>query len=207
MKAWLWLADTAAAADAGWFEAARALLTASETARLRRIARPQRRAQFACGHLLLRHLIGTRAALPPAAVVIESTPAGVAVAAPSGWRASLAHSGNWVAALAAAVDAALGVDIEAMREARDIEAIAAAACGRRATSRTEAYLLWVQHEAEFKSAPARVPCYVGTWRGLALAACADTAPEVALLDLAHPQSPQPIRIDWTVRASLRDVVV
>jgi 4'-phosphopantetheinyl transferase len=203
MRPWLWLARLPAA-DATGFDAAAAVFSASESARLARIARPARRAQFVGAHLLLRHLIAARAALPPQAVAVESTADGVAVVAPSGWRASLAHSAHWVAALAG--DAPLGVDIESMRGGRDIEAIVEAACGRRAASRTEAYLLWAQHEAEVKRGAPGAPAHVATWEGLALAACADAAPQVARFDFARPDAPQPIRLDWTVRPPLRDAL-
>lgn len=203
MRPWLWLASLPAA-DAAWFDAAAAGFSASECTRLARIARPARRAQFVCAHLLLRHLIAARAALPPHAVAVESTAAGVAIVAPSDWRASLAHSGDWVAALAGG--APLGVDIEAMRGGRDIEAIVEATCGQRAASRTEAYLLWVQHEAQIKRGAPGAPVRVAIWDGLALAACADAAPRVARFDFARPHAVQPLAIDWTVRPPLRDAL-
>jgi 4'-phosphopantetheinyl transferase len=201
MRPWLWLADIAGA-DAAWLETVAAAFSASERARLARIARPARRAQFVGAHLLLRHLVAARAALAADAVRVESTAHGVAIAAPTGWRASLAHAGNWVAALAG--DAPLGVDVESMNGARAIEAIVEAACGRRAASRTEAYLLWVQHEAELKCAVQGMPTHVGVWEGLALAACVDAAPQVARFEFARPQAPQSIRIEWTTRPPLRD---
>lgn len=203
MRPWLWLADIAGA-DAAWLQMVAAGFSASERARLARIARPARRAQFVCAHLLLRHLIAARAGLPLQGVVVESTADGVAIAAPSGRRASLAHSGNWVAALAG--DAPLGVDVESMNSARAIEAIVEAVCGRRAASRTEAYLLWVQHEAELKCAVHGTPTHVAAWEGLALAACADTAPRVARFDFAGPEEPQPLAVEWTTRPPLRDAL-
>jgi hypothetical protein len=86
----------------------------------------------------------------------------------------------------------LGVDIEAMRADRDIEAIVAAACGLRTASRAAAYLHWARHEAQTKAdaGPAGVASHAAIWRGagidyaLAVAGCAaPIASQVALDDL------------------------
>ncbi|MCS7100302.1 MAG: hypothetical protein NZL99_01255, partial [Burkholderiaceae bacterium] len=179
MRPWLWLAAIPAAPDDRWSSDAHAALTASERARLGRLARGQRRAQFLAGHWLLRLLLAARSAVAAMSVAIESTANGVAVASPAGWRASVSHSGRWVAAAVDCDVAPLGVDIEMMRGPRDIEAIVAAACGRQPTSRTQAYLLWAQHEAQFKCGVAAARCWHAVWGELALACAGRAAPQVS----------------------------
>lgn len=197
----LWLTDIAAAQQPGFIEGWTARFAASERARLQRLSRPQRRLQFVCGHALLRYLLADCARVPVGQVQVESGTAGVVVACPAGWHASVAHSGRWVAALVA--QRPVGVDIEAMRGERDIRGIVAAACGRRTASRAQAYRVWTQYEAELKCA-ANDATHVASWGELALAANAPTPPLVALFDLARPATARGLDLAWTARPTLRD---
>ncbi|MFN3565686.1 MAG: 4'-phosphopantetheinyl transferase family protein [Burkholderiaceae bacterium] len=201
MSAWLWLADLAPADDPRWQRDALALLSASEYARLARLARRRRRAQFLCAHVLLRHLLSTRADVSAAHVTVVSSVAGVTVAAPAGWSASIAHSGDWVAAAVDERGAPLGVDLENMHARRDIEAIVAAACGVSVSSPIEAYRWWTQREAEFKAGAPAARTWTATWGALALALCGQTPPQAQRFDWARAR-PTRLKLVWTAAAPL-----
>ena len=151
----LWLADIAVATQPGWIETHSAWLTSEERERLARFTRPQRRAQFLAGHILLRRLVAACWRIDPRDVQVATRADGSPeVLVPAGVQCSLAHTGRWVAALVQpgeADDWRPGVDIESMRSDRPIEAIVKVACGIDAGSREEAYRAWAQHEAQIKA--------------------------------------------------------
>lgn len=199
----LWIADIAPAREAAWAARHAAWLTPSEVARLDRIRRPQRRAQLLAGHVLLRRLVAAATGVPAAAVVVCSDPEGrPAIETPGGWRASLAHSGEWVVALVDAGLAAPGVDIEYRKPQRDIRAIVRAACGLDIDSRDEAYLVWAQREAEFKAGAAVADVWVATWDDHALAVCAGAVPATTAVDLAGDGVARELPLVWTSRPRL-----
>jgi 4'-phosphopantetheinyl transferase len=195
------LAEVAPATRRDWVGRHEPWLTPSERARLLRIVRPQRRAQFVAGHVLLRRLVAACAGLEARAVAVESLPDGRPwLGAPAAWQVSLAHSQRWVAALAGAGEAALGVDIEWINPARAIEALVQLAGMPRPDSREHAYLLWAQREAQFKAAGGGAGLHVAIWQGHALAVCGPSAPAVAWVDLADTAPAQPLALTWAVPA-------
>jgi 4'-phosphopantetheinyl transferase EntD len=181
------------------------LLSASERQRWDAIRRPERRAQFFAGHLLLRRLVGDVAGAPAATVSLQMEADGrPRLASPPGWNVSLAHSGRWVAALVDAGVHAVGVDIE-LRKQRDIGAIVQAAYGVYAASPDEAYAMWAQHEAEFKAGPeaARATAtWVASFDDHALAVCARATPRVAIVRLDDEGPSRPVDIAWSCRVAL-----
>jgi 4'-phosphopantetheinyl transferase len=196
----LWLADIAPARRADWIDAHAGWLSASERARWQRIARPERRAQFLAGHVLLRRLVAACGTDAAADVVVTSGDDGRPGV--SGWQPSLAHSKQWVAALLDADGAPVGVDIEWMLPARQIETIVRLACSVEADSPERAYLVWAQREAEIKAGSQRQSTRVATWNGHALAACASAAPAVALVDLETQTAPVALGFAWTTISPL-----
>ncbi len=199
----VWLADLAPAHDAAWTARHDAWLTPDERARAGRIQRPERRAQLVAGHVLLRRLAAAVSGVPADAVRVGAEAEGRPIVAwPSGWRASLAHSGRWIAALLDAGDVDAGVDIERHAPRRDIRALVQAACGVSAASDDEAYLTWAQREAEIKAGAAAPSTWVATWTGHALAVCARAAPVVFQTDLGSDRPPVAVSIDWQRRGRL-----
>lgn len=160
LPATLWLAHAATAPAPDEVQSAAAVFSPSEQARLARITRPARRAQFIAGHLLLRALLQS---LGVAAPVIEVAADGRPLAQDADGRGvgvSLAHSGGWVAALAGG-EGVPGVDIELSRDApadpqwpagRPPRLIAADELDR-----------WVVAEARAKSLPRHASCWVSRW--------------------------------------------
>jgi len=202
---WLWLAEIDPATRTDWIDAHTAWLSSSEQARLQRILRPERRAQLMAGHILLRHLVAARSGLAAGNVQIRSNPDGrPELVGRADLQPSIAHSKRWVAALLDAGDAAVGVDIEFMQPERQIEKIVQLACSVEAGSREQAYLVWVQREAQIKAASGIAPVWVTTWSGHALAACSRTPPEVAIvaLESVAPTPVRPLQLSWTSRPPL-----
>ena len=200
----LWLAEIGPAQRSDWIERHTPWLSDTELARLQRIARPERRAQLLAGHVLLRRLVAACAGGAAPEVEVRSLPDGrPELIAPAGWRASLAHSKRWVAALLDSGTRGAGVDIELMRPGRQIETIVKLACSVDAQSPQQAYLLWTQREAQIKAGSDAAGIWVTTWARNALAACASAAPEVALVDLATDAPPRPLRLAWTACSRLR----
>lgn len=197
---WLWLADIKPATLPDWIERHASGFSASEQARLQRISRPERRTQFLAGHVLLRRLVAARSGVAAAQVRIESQRDGRPdLLEPAGWRPSLAHSRQWVAALLVANGDGPGVDIEFMQPTRQIQTIVKLACSVDAESREHAYLVWAQREAELKASTNPPETWVTTWSGHALAVCAKGPPEAALLDLARDGPAVTLGLDWTKR--------
>lgn len=191
----LWLADIAPARRSDWVDAHAGWLSASERMRWQRITRPERRAQFLAGHVLLRRLVAACGADAAADVVVTSDSEGRPGVA--GWQPSLAHSKQWVAALLDVAGDTVGVDIEFMQLSRQIETIVRLACSVEAESPEQAYLVWAQREAEIKAGSQRQSTSVATWNGHALAACASATPAVALVDLDTQSAPAAMSLAWT----------
>jgi phosphopantetheinyl transferase len=200
---WLWLAEISPATRPEWIERHTAWLSATEHARLQRIVRPERRAQFLAGHILLRRLVAARTGVAAHEVVVTSLPDGrPEFEALPGWRPSLAHSKRWVAGLLISGPENAGIDIEFMQPARQIEAIVRLACSVETGSREDAYLIWAQREAEIKAGGHPNATWVTTWSGHALAACSKAVPEAALVDLAVDQPAVSVALAWTNRAPI-----
>lgn len=200
-RAELWLADIAPAADPAWVTGFEPQLSASERARLARLVRPQRRQQFLAAHALARRAVAAYAGLAASAVQIVQDPAGRPhVGAPPGLRISLAHADGCAAVLLdAASREALGVDLEACRPERDIEAIVAA-LGESAASRFDAYARWALHEARHK-APGAASGWVGAWRDFVLAAAGvDRPPLVRHVALDGDAEPVVVHLEWAARS-------
>jgi len=117
----LWLASCTPALDPIWVEQQLSLFSASERARLARINRSQRRAQFVAGHVLARQLL--HFALGHAVTVEVAGDGRPLLIAAEPWTLSLSHSGLWVTALLA--EGTAGVDIELDRPLRDAAALRA----------------------------------------------------------------------------------
>ena len=195
---WLWLADIGPAGQPAWIEQHGAWLSPSERLRLQRIVRTERRMQMFAGHVLLRRLVAARTGVNAREVDVCSQPDGrVELIAPSGWRPSLAHSKQWVAALLGGGMIRVGVDIERMQPDRQIQTIVKLACSIETESREHAYLVWAQREAELKAGTDARGAWVATWAGNALAVCASARPVVAEVDLAADKPARTLELAWT----------
>ncbi|HUL64293.1 MAG TPA: hypothetical protein VLW55_06725 [Burkholderiaceae bacterium] len=200
---WLWLADIGPATRPDWVERHGRWLSESEQARLQRIGRAERKAQLLAGHILLRRLVAARAGVAAEEVKLCSQPDGrVELISPCGWQPSLAHSKQWVAALADPGTAGAGVDIELMQGERQIQAIVQLSCAVETESREHAYLVWAQREAELKAGPGAVGTWVTTWTGHALAVCARGSPLVMQVDLAGGAPARALELVWSGRPPL-----
>lgn len=137
-----------------------ALLGEQELARCARFLRRERRRQFVLGRVLARKAIGLLLGVSPGALAIVDTPgAAPRLAAPHHAHFSISHSGPWVAC-AVSADTALGLDIETIDPARDVESLAAQAfdaaqcawlAARPEASRLrDFYMAWSAQEARIK---------------------------------------------------------
>ena len=137
-------------------------LSASELARWRQFARPQRQRQFLVGRVLLRQALAPLLGVPARAIaLLEQRGAAPRLVLPAGARAgfSISHSGPWVAC-AVSADTALGLDIEMLDAARDLTALAGQAFDARTCAWLAAlapqervgdfYRLWSTQEARIK---------------------------------------------------------
>jgi len=144
-----------------------ALFTPSERARLARISRPRRRAQFVVAHCMLRSALASRGA-HNALVEVDAEGrlhlhAGVAV------YASISHSQEFVATIAASEP--VGVDLESKTRKWDPDA-AAAMLELSVDADTPDALLraWVTAEARLKAGPGASPhVWLSRWEGCQLA--------------------------------------
>lgn len=160
----LWLSD-AAALDEDALAGHLDWLSAGERERHGAFTRPLRRRQFLAGRVMLRQAVGALLGVPARQVSLEERPG----AAPRlAWPQrddvgySISHSGKWVAC-AVSLEAALGLDIEIMDAARDLDSLAGQAFepaeiawlrARPEAARTEDfYALWCAREARFKLPP------------------------------------------------------
>lgn len=100
-------------------------LTDEENTRASRFLQPDDRLRFITGRGLARHLLGLRLHLPPRAIPLLATPAGKPfVALDHAPRFNVSHSGDLVL-LALHPTCDVGVDVEQIRPARDLPALAA----------------------------------------------------------------------------------
>lgn len=159
----VWLLDSGLLEDAtlaSWLP----LLGGDEQARYARFVRCERRRQFIAGRVLLRQLAGQIAGVPPVDLTIMERhgQAPLLFFPPvfqSPFYFSLSHSGPWVAC-AISTHAALGLDIESLDPARDIDALAAQAFSAEECAalqglppqerRMAFYRLWSRYEARIK---------------------------------------------------------
>jgi 4'-phosphopantetheinyl transferase len=145
----------------------------SEAQRLTRFVRAGRRRQFVAGRALLRQSLGQLLGMPPAAVrLVEQRGNAPLLDLPdsAGVGFSLSHSGHWVACAVSAT-AKLGLDVELIDAARNIDELAAQAfdaeqqawlAARPASDRVrDFYDLWSATEARYKlGMMAARECYV-----------------------------------------------
>ena len=164
----IWLVDGSIvsddALDFAW-------LSQSEAARDARFVRRQRQRQFLIGRILLRQALGQLLGAPADSVkLIEQPGYAPRLDRPdsAGVGFSLSHSGPWVAC-AVSLDTRLGLDIEVINPARDLQALAGQAFdpGQNAwlSARPESgrvrdfYLLWSANEARFKLNQSTMPSH------------------------------------------------
>jgi 4'-phosphopantetheinyl transferase len=186
------LADEALAPYAAW-------LQESERQRLDRFVRPARRRQFLAGRILARHALGEVLGVAARSVRLEDRPGAAPVlVSPRAERAgfSISHSGRWVAC-AASASTEVGLDIEIVDAARDIDALAVHAfdaaqqawlTARPAATRVhDFYALWSSLEARFKLGVAPGAEYCLSTPELSIVLCAgrvlDTQPNVEVKTL------------------------
>ena len=165
-RAWLWMADADAVAEAD-LPRLREWLSAGEVARCQRFVRAQRLRQFVAGRILLRKALGRLLNVAPREIVLEeqvgNAPLLVSPVVKGGMPGfSIAHSGRWVAC-AVSTQTALGLDIEVRDPGRDLSALAAQAFDQREMALWERarhlpeaqrvaafYRMWSEKEARFK---------------------------------------------------------
>ena len=180
----VWLTDARLVSDAV-LAAFADCFSPSERLRFAAFTRPLRQRQFLIGRILLRQalasLLDARAQdlrlveRPGAAPLLERKGA-------EGLGFSISHSGPWVAC-AASSSSALGLDIEVLDPARDLEAMAEHAFdaeelawwrGRHSASRRrDFYELWCAKEARFKMPAAQGSCLPLFHPELAIALCSE----------------------------------
>jgi hypothetical protein len=150
-------------------------LTSTERARLARISRPQRRAQFVLAHCTLRW--GLAAAGLDNATIEVDTEGRLLLQASVPVYASITHSADFVAAIVAG--APIGVDLESMRHERDLSA-AAAMLGLSSDSSAEPGAVlraWVTAEARLKAGPhASSQVWLSSWEACQLAVAGIPSP-------------------------------
>jgi hypothetical protein len=155
-----------------------ARLTSTERARLARISRPQRRAQFVVAHCTLRWGL-TAAGLENATIEVDAE-GRLLLHANVPAYASIAHSADSVAAIVASVP--IGVDLESMRHQRDLNA-AAAMLGLPPNSSSEPGAVlraWMTAEARLKAGPhASSQVWLSSWEGCQLAVAGIASPPPA----------------------------
>ncbi|WGG51932.1 4'-phosphopantetheinyl transferase family protein [Rugamonas sp. DEMB1] len=164
-SAQLFLVDSVNVDDAALAKSS-AWLSAGEAARYRGFVRPHRQRQFLIGRTLLRMALAELLGCAPEALLFEQlagrAPRLLKPAPGKGGAApgfSISHSGQWVAC-AVSADTALGLDIEVLDPARDIDALAEHAFDDATHARWRAaapaqrmaqfYRLWSEREARLK---------------------------------------------------------
>jgi 4'-phosphopantetheinyl transferase len=191
-------------------------LSAGERARFDRFGREPRRRQFIAAHALLRLVAATQGIGVDRLACAVDAGGRPSIESPAGWQTSLSHSGARVVVLLDRGAAPVGVDIEHMRNDRDILAIVAAACGVEAASRESAYRAWAAHEARQKAGPPAGPgaasrppsawhaafdgnalAVAGTARAPAVLHVFDLAPDAA----ADARDPAPESVDGAAVAA------
>ncbi len=137
----------------------------TEAVRYRRFVRPQRRRQFLAGRVLLRRMLSQLLAIAPAQIRLIEQPGQAPCldwAAGSRPGFSLSHSGHWVAC-AVSAETGIGLDIEVIDLARDIDALAEQAFAAADAARLRRlpmaarapafYRMWTEQEALCKLGP------------------------------------------------------
>lgn len=134
-------------------------LSSADTLRAERFVREEDRRRHLLGRGLVRVAVGAVMDCPPSAIEFETTPEGKPMVR-GGPSFNLSHSGD-VVAVALAESGRLGVDVEHMRDLRDLTALArttfrtdelGALMAMPETSRFEAfYRIWTRKEAVLKA--------------------------------------------------------
>jgi 4'-phosphopantetheinyl transferase len=139
-----------------------ALLSPDERERMERLYLARDRTTFVVAHGVLRALIGRYSFWPPADVVFETGPFGRPELPGGQLRFNISHTRGLVA-LAFALDAPCGVDVEEIRDDVDVELLIPTVCSDEecaalpvsgAARRTEFFRLWSAKEAVLKGAGA-----------------------------------------------------
>ena len=152
-------------------------LSSTERARLVRISRPQRRAQFVMAHYALR--CGLEAAGLDNATIEVDAEGRLVLRATVPVYASIAHSADCVAAIISG--GPIGIDLESMRRERDL-GTAAALLGLAGGGSSSSAVLraWVTAEARLKAGPHASPqVWLSTWEACQLAVAGSTSPPLA----------------------------
>ncbi|MCS0627840.1 4'-phosphopantetheinyl transferase superfamily protein [Telluria mixta] len=171
--------------DDGVLAQCTALLDESERLRLARFVRRERRNQFIAGRVLARRTLGAVLGVAPETVrLVERPGAAPALAVPEAGAAgfSISHSGAWIACAASATGR-VGLDVEVVDPARDIDALAAQAfdasqqawlAARPAASRLgDFYRAWSTLEARFKLGTAAAATFDLSRPGLSIVVCCE----------------------------------
>jgi 4'-phosphopantetheinyl transferase len=183
----LWLADAATLSDsalagyAGW-------LGEGERQRAARFVRPARRRQFIAGRALLRLALARTLGMEPDTTHLPERPAAAPLLALAGHEHigfSISHTACWVAC-AVSTAGRVGVDIELIDPARDIDALAgqafdaqqrAALAARPPASRVrDFYTLWSTAEARFKLGVEPASTFEFSHPELSVVLCCERAP-------------------------------
>jgi hypothetical protein len=129
-------------------------LTPEEEARWRRMAAPQRAAQYLAGRWLLRHLCARHAGVDIGSVRLnaEGAPHPAGPPGVERVRLSLSHSGEWVAATACRGPS--GIDVERWGGRRDWPGLARTLGLPQPAGEAEVLRAWTEEEARFKAGEA-----------------------------------------------------
>jgi 4'-phosphopantetheinyl transferase len=162
----------------------------SERQRLARFVRRERRNQFIAGRVLARRTLAAVLGVAPETVrLVERPGAAPALAAPDAGTAgfSISHSGPWIACAASATGR-VGLDVEVVDPARDIDALAAQAfdasqqawlAARPAATRVaDFYRAWSTLEARFKLGTASAATFDLSRPRVAIVVCCEHEPAV-----------------------------
>jgi 4'-phosphopantetheinyl transferase len=173
--------------DDGLLAQCTAMLDDSERQRLARFVRRERRNQFIAGRMLARRALGAVLGVAPETVrLVERPGAAPALVKPACTQAgfSISHSGPWIACAASATGR-IGLDVEVVDPARDIDALAAHAfdasqqawlAARPAAVRlSDFYQAWSTLEARFKLGTVAAATFDLSRPGLAIVVCSEHA--------------------------------
>lgn len=160
----------------------------SERQRVARFVRRERRNQFIAGRVLARRTLGAVLGVAPETVrLVERPGAAPALAVPDAGTAgfSISHSGPWIACAASATGR-VGLDVEVVDPARDIDALAAQAfdaseqawlAARPAATRVaDFYRTWSTLEARFKLGTVAAATFDLSRPGLSMVVCCEHEP-------------------------------
>jgi hypothetical protein len=186
---------------AAWQARAITSFSASEQARLARIERPLRRAQFIVGHRMLRWLLAAAGQRDVTVDVYASGLLQLTSAAPV--YASIAHSQQTVAVVIA--DAPVGVDAEERRTLRDPRA-AAASMGVAPAAVDSGSVLgaWVLSEARLKAGPYARASWSASWEGCQLAVSGVVIPPLTGVFETMAGTYNPAELRWENASVVHD---